>query len=470
MKKALIAIVLICLIGQVKAQDSSKVLLKAIKDSFAIKASEKSILTDVNAYFSLTNDLKRKDSLYQEVAKMYPNGTVAAFLYFNEIFSRESPPSDSEMNVKAFLAIKPRFSSVDFTKSTNPLSANYNQIRYMYFSSFIDQDSALTMEKVYPELKTCNDLNMVAWYVFEKGTHIKLAEKIAKDAVDKGLVELSDSSKVPKENRAEWKKYSMTNYAMALDTYSQILAKEGNFNEAKTAQKEAILMSDAKEATLNNNYISLLFSGKEFDSARIFGERIFFAGNGDKNTINLLDSLFVIQNPNKSSKEYIKTLEKKGLEGQLLDIDGPSFSLKDLNGNIVNSNNLKDKIVVMDFWATWCGPCKASFPGMQLAVNKYKDNKNIVFLFVDTFERFSDPNQRHKAVSTVMKDMKLNFQVLLDQPDKGNNYLLASKLNFNSIPTKFILKNGKIKFKLTGFAGSDEAVLDEMDQVLEYLN
>ena len=146
------------------------------------------------------------------------------------------------------------------------------------------------------------------------------------------------------------------------------------------------------------------------------------------------------------------------------------FSLKNLEGNEVSLASLKGKVVVLDFWATWCGPCIASFPGMQKAVNKYKNNDKVAFLFVDTWESQETIDQRKKEVSDFIAKNKYNFNVLYDEKvkDDPSNYVVVNDYKVSGIPTKFIIdKNGKIRFKSVGFGGGEDGLVDEISAMIE---
>lgn len=133
------------------------------------------------------------------------------------------------------------------------------------------------------------------------------------------------------------------------------------------------------------------------------------------------------------------------------------FKLKDLSGKEVSLSSLKGKVVVLDFWATWCVPCHENFPAMQKIVDHYSKDQEVVFLFIDTREKSADYVKLAKAD---MEKHQYNFHVLFDEAGadgKQNKYY--NTLGMAGIPTQFMIdKNGIIRYKFVGF---DPRLTDE---------
>lgn len=118
-----------------------------------------------------------------------------------------------------------------------------------------------------------------------------------------------------------------------------------------------------------------------------------------------------------------------------------NFTLQDLNGNTVSLASFKNKIIVLDFWASWCGPCKASFPHMQEVTRKYANDSSIVFLFIDTWESKSFEKMKMEAAKFT-QDNHYDFRVLLDDKNKAGN---AYKVDY--VPETFVIdRKGNIIF------------------------
>ena len=116
----------------------------------------------------------------------------------------------------------------------------------------------------------------------------------------------------------------------------------------------------------------------------------------------------------------------------------PSLADFKLEGKLPD---LKDKVVVVDFWASWCGPCKASFPAFTELHEKFAD-KGLVIVAVSIDEDKGD-------MEGFLKKAKVPFATVRDAKQK-----LAEKLSIESIPTTFILgRDGKIAALHNGYGG-----------------
>jgi thiol-disulfide isomerase/thioredoxin len=131
----------------------------------------------------------------------------------------------------------------------------------------------------------------------------------------------------------------------------------------------------------------------------------------------------------------------------------PDFTLEELGGKNVTLSDMKGKVVLLEFWATWCPPCRASIPGIERLHEKYKD-KGVVVLAVSMDDGGWD------AVQSFVKEQGIKYTVL-----KGNDDV-AVKYQVRSIPMLLVVdKEGKITRRYLGF-GSDEDVESEIKAIL----
>jgi len=118
----------------------------------------------------------------------------------------------------------------------------------------------------------------------------------------------------------------------------------------------------------------------------------------------------------------------------------PEWALYDLDGNVVRSSDLEGKVVLVDFWATWCGPCKRSIPHLIKLHEEY-GKQGVVVLGV-SLDR-ADPQ---RVVRPFVAQNRINYQILM-----GNMKIQQDFGGVRGIPTAFIIsQDGKIYRKLVG--------------------
>jgi len=127
------------------------------------------------------------------------------------------------------------------------------------------------------------------------------------------------------------------------------------------------------------------------------------------------------------------TLMAKSQSGQAAE-----FTLLDTSGKQVSLTDFKGKVVVLNFWATWCAPCLREMPGLEKIYQNYKE-QGVAVVGVAIVSKSEDiPRQARKA--------SVNYPILI-----GNKEIIAAYKNFYSIPQTFIIgRDGRIRKQFSG--------------------
>jgi peroxiredoxin len=134
----------------------------------------------------------------------------------------------------------------------------------------------------------------------------------------------------------------------------------------------------------------------------------------------------------------------------------PEFSLKDANGQTVHLADYRGKVVLLDFWATWCGPCKIEIPWFMEFETQFKD-QGFAVLGVSMDE------DGWAAIKPYVRDRKMNYRVLL-----GDDKVSTSYGGLDALPTTLLIdREGNIASVHEGVSMGKEEFKNAIVQLLD---
>ncbi|WP_447767115.1 TlpA family protein disulfide reductase [Sphingobacterium faecium] len=457
---------------------------KFVTDALANKSLDDETL---GVFYNYANSRMKDVDLAKFIEKRvysdFPNGATARFIAYNNTMGVSA---DQAKAISAYEDFLKRFPIEQWRKKPN----NQNFIYYAVYrglgSSYFDSKQFDKFISLYDDLdfRTGNELmrwNIMRAYMFKmvgKDTLYTISEAI----MPKLIARKDDQSyKQDFDTKAQADSNVVKNLDERLFTHISLLNDLKKYTEARKYFVELSEKGKYNNAELNEINLQVL-EGLNDDKQIL--PLLEMSARYNAMTPRMFDKLKAIylKGHNGDEKGYesylagLKSDEEKAEMKAYVDHNWvnhpmPDFRLESAEGSFVTPEDWKGKIVVVDFWATWCRPCIMAFPGMQLLVDKYAHDQTVAIYMLGTMQT---GDYKSKSVNYVRGE-GYRFHLLHDSvnPKTNEQDLLFKQLvplfGDSSIPRKIVVKDGRVRYCSGGYSGSPSKLMDELSLAIEIL-
>ena len=376
-------------------KDSEDELRRAIESS---GGSETQIVANLEGYLKKYPNSERREEIEKELYKlsMKLRDRNRAIIYAEKLVAGDE--DDIEALTNLITMLRERKAEADSTRALA-----YADALVKRFERIIN-DSPKPKRVSPAQWQDRKDQGIASVYLLRGKIHADM------DADDKARADLTKS-------------YQAARLAETAVALGELAERRKNVDEAIDYYLQAFAISLNTDARI------------DLKSLRRKVGQLYSAKNGSE--IGLGDRLLKAHDAFvKEREERLARLDPPNINEGLN--DALKFTLTRLDGSPLKLDEQRGKVIVMNFWATWCGPCLTEMPLFEKAIAKYKGDKDVFFLAITT-------DEDRDLVAPFLKQYKFNLPVAY--ADYLNDHFAVS-----SIPTTIILdRKGEVSFRQAGF-------------------